>query len=183
MRKRLEHEAAWCSRFSCLKTSQTRDSAGFQYEKFINPDPYLNTKQDVFIKKVFTCTTLPVPSCHATRKKHEGWDTARLPKPRQGKSSGGGRIRTTDLLRPLHRIGDRKYTQTMRSDSRPHHSRLSSRPPVPAKSFWSVHTRGGTGIEFRSYWSSSAVQSLALLGFELRTAERVTTPPAHAGCI
>ncbi|KER28131.1 hypothetical protein T265_04967 [Opisthorchis viverrini] len=29
--------------------------------------------------------------------KHEGWDTARLPKPRQGKSSGGGRIRTTDL--------------------------------------------------------------------------------------
>ncbi|KER26509.1 hypothetical protein T265_06232 [Opisthorchis viverrini] len=48
-------------------------------------------------KKVFSCSTLPVPSCHATRRKHEGWDTARLPKPRQGKSSGGGRIRTTDL--------------------------------------------------------------------------------------
>ncbi|KAG5447025.1 hypothetical protein CSKR_108875 [Clonorchis sinensis] len=26
----LEHEAAWCSTFSCLKTSQTEDSAGFQ---------------------------------------------------------------------------------------------------------------------------------------------------------
>ncbi|KAG5444625.1 hypothetical protein CSKR_100729 [Clonorchis sinensis] len=27
----LEHEAAWCSTFSCLKSSQTRDSAGFQW--------------------------------------------------------------------------------------------------------------------------------------------------------
>ncbi|KAG5441692.1 hypothetical protein CSKR_103172 [Clonorchis sinensis] len=35
--------------------------------------------------------------CHATRRKHEGWDTARLPKPRQGKSRGRGRIRTTNL--------------------------------------------------------------------------------------
>ncbi|KAG5453187.1 hypothetical protein CSKR_112749 [Clonorchis sinensis] len=25
-----KYEAAWCSTFSCLKTSQTRDSAGFQ---------------------------------------------------------------------------------------------------------------------------------------------------------
>ncbi|KER19934.1 hypothetical protein T265_11402 [Opisthorchis viverrini] len=32
--------------------------------------------------------TLSVPSCHATRRRHEGWDTARLPKPRQGKSRG-----------------------------------------------------------------------------------------------
>ncbi|KER28054.1 hypothetical protein T265_13670, partial [Opisthorchis viverrini] len=47
--------------------------------------------------KAFSCSTLPVPSCHATLREHEGWDTARLPKPRQGKSSGGGRIRTTDL--------------------------------------------------------------------------------------
>ncbi|KER25995.1 hypothetical protein T265_06685 [Opisthorchis viverrini] len=46
--------------------------------------------------------TLPVPSCHVNRRKHEGWDTARLPKPRQGKSSGGGRIRTTDLPVNLH---------------------------------------------------------------------------------
>ncbi|KER28307.1 hypothetical protein T265_13615, partial [Opisthorchis viverrini] len=28
--RRLKHEAAWCSTFSCLRTSQTRDSAGFQ---------------------------------------------------------------------------------------------------------------------------------------------------------
>ncbi|KER33387.1 hypothetical protein T265_12612, partial [Opisthorchis viverrini] len=30
MDERLKHEAAWCSTFSCLETSQTRDSAGFQ---------------------------------------------------------------------------------------------------------------------------------------------------------
>ncbi|GAA55189.1 hypothetical protein CLF_107108 [Clonorchis sinensis] len=35
-----------------------------------------------------SCSTLPMPSYHATRRKHEGWDTARLPKPRQGKSRG-----------------------------------------------------------------------------------------------
>ncbi|KAG5454078.1 hypothetical protein CSKR_112622 [Clonorchis sinensis] len=29
--------------------------------------------------KSFSCSTLSVPSCHATRRKHEGWDTARLP--------------------------------------------------------------------------------------------------------
>ncbi|KER23995.1 hypothetical protein T265_08240 [Opisthorchis viverrini] len=29
-----------------------------------------------------SCSTLSVPNCHATRSKHEGWDTARLPKPR-----------------------------------------------------------------------------------------------------
>ncbi|KER30944.1 hypothetical protein T265_02752 [Opisthorchis viverrini] len=45
----------------------------------------------------FSCSTLLVPSCHATRRKHEGWDTARLPKPRQEKSSGGSWIRTTNL--------------------------------------------------------------------------------------
>ncbi|KER33353.1 hypothetical protein T265_00679 [Opisthorchis viverrini] len=35
--------------------------------------------------------TLP---CH--KKRHESWDTARLLKPRQGKSRGRGRVRTTD---------------------------------------------------------------------------------------
>ncbi|KER20932.1 hypothetical protein T265_10620 [Opisthorchis viverrini] len=44
------------------------------------------------------CNTLSVPSRHATRKKHEGWDTARLPKPRQGKSRDRSRVRTMDLL-------------------------------------------------------------------------------------
>ncbi|KER23399.1 hypothetical protein T265_08723 [Opisthorchis viverrini] len=48
-------------------------------------------------KKASSCSIPSVPSCHVTRRKHEGWDTARLPKPRQGKSSGGGHIRTTDL--------------------------------------------------------------------------------------
>ncbi|KER24376.1 hypothetical protein T265_07935 [Opisthorchis viverrini] len=48
-------------------------------------------------KKSFSCSTLSVPSCHATRGKHEGWDTARLPKPRQGESRGRGQVRTTDL--------------------------------------------------------------------------------------
>ncbi|KAG5441227.1 hypothetical protein CSKR_102438 [Clonorchis sinensis] len=47
----------------------------------------------------FSCSTLSVPNCHATQRKHEGWDTARLPKPRQGKSRGrAGRVRTMDLL-------------------------------------------------------------------------------------
>ncbi|KER29743.1 hypothetical protein T265_03655 [Opisthorchis viverrini] len=32
-----------------------------------------------------------------SRRKHEGFDTARLPEPRQGESRGRGRIRTTDL--------------------------------------------------------------------------------------
>ncbi|KAG5455264.1 hypothetical protein CSKR_113737 [Clonorchis sinensis] len=48
-------------------------------------------------KKSFSCSNLSVPNCRATRRKHEGWDTARLPKPRQGKSRGRGRVRTTDL--------------------------------------------------------------------------------------
>ncbi|KER31690.1 hypothetical protein T265_02190 [Opisthorchis viverrini] len=43
------------------------------------------------------CNALSVPSCHATQRKHEGWDTARLPKSRQRKSRAGGRILTTDL--------------------------------------------------------------------------------------
>ncbi|KER33816.1 hypothetical protein T265_00475 [Opisthorchis viverrini] len=47
--------------------------------------------------KPFSCSTLSVPSHHATRRLHEGWDTARLPKPTQGKSRGRGRVRTTDL--------------------------------------------------------------------------------------
>ncbi|GAA50091.1 hypothetical protein CLF_104061, partial [Clonorchis sinensis] len=38
----------------------------------------------------FTSSTLSVPNCHATQRKHEGWATARLPKPRQGKSRDGG---------------------------------------------------------------------------------------------
>ncbi|KER22032.1 hypothetical protein T265_09784 [Opisthorchis viverrini] len=48
--------------------------------------------------KLISCSTLSVPNCHATtRRKHEGWETARLSEPRQGKSRGRGRVRTTDL--------------------------------------------------------------------------------------
>ncbi|KER28298.1 hypothetical protein T265_04830 [Opisthorchis viverrini] len=49
---------------------------------------------DIFAAALETinCSTLLVPNCHATRSKHEGWDTARLPKPKQGKW-----VRTTDL--------------------------------------------------------------------------------------
>ncbi|KAG5442176.1 hypothetical protein CSKR_104476 [Clonorchis sinensis] len=41
--------------------------------------------------------SLLVPNCHATRRLHGGWDTARLPKPSQGKSRGRGRFRTMGL--------------------------------------------------------------------------------------
>ncbi|KER33521.1 LOW QUALITY PROTEIN: hypothetical protein T265_12590 [Opisthorchis viverrini] len=47
---------------------------------------------------LISCSTLPVPNSHATRRRHEVWDTARLPKRRQGKSRGRGWVRTTDLL-------------------------------------------------------------------------------------
>ncbi|KER31207.1 hypothetical protein T265_13029, partial [Opisthorchis viverrini] len=41
--------------------------------------------------------TLSAPNCHATGRKHEGRDTARLPKSRQGKSRCRGRVRTMEL--------------------------------------------------------------------------------------
>ncbi|KER25507.1 hypothetical protein T265_07074 [Opisthorchis viverrini] len=47
--------------------------------------------------KSFCCNTISVPSCHASRRKHKGWDTVRLPKPRWSKSRGSGRFRTTGL--------------------------------------------------------------------------------------
>ncbi|KER31540.1 hypothetical protein T265_02192 [Opisthorchis viverrini] len=43
-----------------------------------------------------TFRTVSVPNCHATRRKHDGWDTARLFKPRGGKSRGRDRARTKD---------------------------------------------------------------------------------------
>ncbi|KER26343.1 hypothetical protein T265_06389 [Opisthorchis viverrini] len=46
------------------------------------------------------CNTLLAPSCRATGKKHEGWDTARLDNTRQGKLRG--RCRTTD--HPVSRL-------------------------------------------------------------------------------
>ncbi|KAG5442915.1 hypothetical protein CSKR_107403 [Clonorchis sinensis] len=66
-------------------TRQTRNSA------------FSTATWNIKIKKAFSCNILSVPNCHVTRRLHEGWDTARLPKPRQGKSRGRGRVRTTDL--------------------------------------------------------------------------------------
>ncbi|KAG5447835.1 hypothetical protein CSKR_102287, partial [Clonorchis sinensis] len=57
----------------------------------------------------FSCGTLFVPNCHATRRLHEGWDTARLPKPRQGKSRGsnyGPHARQFDCKRFITSRGD-----------------------------------------------------------------------------
>ncbi|KER28759.1 hypothetical protein T265_04454 [Opisthorchis viverrini] len=65
-----------------------------------------------FEPRTFRCNTFPMPSCHATRRKHE----ARLPKPRQRKSRGRGLVRTTDLLDSTnprwlryHNDGDEMY--------------------------------------------------------------------------
>ncbi|KER30746.1 hypothetical protein T265_02892 [Opisthorchis viverrini] len=44
------------------------------------------------------CNTPSVPSCHATKRKHEDWDNTRLPKPKERKSRGGGRVRITAFL-------------------------------------------------------------------------------------
>ncbi|GAA53505.1 hypothetical protein CLF_110393 [Clonorchis sinensis] len=52
---------------------------------------------EIYVRQSFSCSILSVPNCHATRRNHEGWDTARLPKFRQKKSKGRGRIRTMDL--------------------------------------------------------------------------------------
>ncbi|KER33852.1 hypothetical protein T265_00299 [Opisthorchis viverrini] len=48
-------------------------------------------------KKSFIRSTISVPNCHAIGMKHEDWDTAKFPKPTQGKSRDRGRVRTTDF--------------------------------------------------------------------------------------
>ncbi|KAG5443280.1 hypothetical protein CSKR_106280 [Clonorchis sinensis] len=49
------------------------------------------------IKKSFSCSTILVPNCHANGRRHEGWDTARWPKPRQGRSRCRARYLNMDL--------------------------------------------------------------------------------------
>ncbi|KER24099.1 hypothetical protein T265_08143 [Opisthorchis viverrini] len=44
------------------------------------------------------CSILSVPNCHATRRKHEGWDTARLSKPRQRRRDAEGSACTALLV-------------------------------------------------------------------------------------
>ncbi|KER32196.1 hypothetical protein T265_01631 [Opisthorchis viverrini] len=43
----------------------------------------------------FSCSTLSVPGCHATRRRHESWDAARSPKPKErGEAEVGFEPRT-----------------------------------------------------------------------------------------
>ncbi|KER28090.1 hypothetical protein T265_05001 [Opisthorchis viverrini] len=76
----------------CVCTTSFSSQSQNFYMTFTIPQP------DVLLPKVLvSCSTLSVSSCHATRRRHEGWDTARSPKSRQGKSSGKGRVRTIGL--------------------------------------------------------------------------------------
>ncbi|KER26051.1 hypothetical protein T265_06627 [Opisthorchis viverrini] len=47
--------------------------------------------QFVYQRITFTCSTPSAPSCHATRRKHEGRDTPKFPKPRQERLDKSGR--------------------------------------------------------------------------------------------
>ncbi|KAG5452645.1 hypothetical protein CSKR_114247 [Clonorchis sinensis] len=69
------------------------------FAQFIGSEASVSTLMLLFLMMIslFSCNTLPVPSCHATRRTHEGWDSARSPKPKQGKSRGRGGVRTTDI--------------------------------------------------------------------------------------
>ncbi|KER20860.1 hypothetical protein T265_10669 [Opisthorchis viverrini] len=79
--------ASTCSSFSPLTESVLNSKA---YCKMCySPCPIQHPSLGALpLDYSFSCSTLPVPSCHATRRRHESWDTVRLPKPRQGKSRG-----------------------------------------------------------------------------------------------
>ncbi|KAG5447653.1 hypothetical protein CSKR_107815 [Clonorchis sinensis] len=55
-------------------------------------------------KKSFSFNILPVPSCYVTRRNSEVWYTAKLSKPRHGKSRCRGRVRTTEASR--HKLSE-----------------------------------------------------------------------------
>ncbi|KER29677.1 hypothetical protein T265_03778 [Opisthorchis viverrini] len=91
--------------YPSLDRGSREAEVGFERQTFRSPHEWRNRSRavdefpatlKVVFKKAFSCNTLPVPSCHAIRRKQEGWDTARLSKPRQGKSTGGGLVRSTD---------------------------------------------------------------------------------------
>ncbi|KER29771.1 hypothetical protein T265_13303, partial [Opisthorchis viverrini] len=48
-------------------------------------------------KNSFSCSAFLLPNCLATRREQEGWNSTRLPKPRQGKLRGKGRGSNVDL--------------------------------------------------------------------------------------
>ncbi|KER33960.1 hypothetical protein T265_00391 [Opisthorchis viverrini] len=79
------------------KTKLTNTHLGWNTEKWIDKCIGNAEHQKAKIpKKLFNRYTLSVPSFHTTRRKYEGWKTARLPKPRQEKSRcrGGFEPRT-----------------------------------------------------------------------------------------
>ncbi|KER33456.1 hypothetical protein T265_00759 [Opisthorchis viverrini] len=92
--------------------------------------------EGVIIKTV-NCNILPVPSCHATRRKHEGWDTARSPRPRQRKTGGRGRVRNTDLS-VKHEFTDRNVRGLNMTFASRHPCRgLGNRQyPSPHAAYW-----------------------------------------------
>ncbi|KER22219.1 hypothetical protein T265_09641 [Opisthorchis viverrini] len=57
--------------------------------------------------QVACCSTLSVPSCHVTRRLHEGWDTARSPKPRQRTREAQVGFETTGFR---NKLAFEKYT-------------------------------------------------------------------------
>ncbi|KER19830.1 hypothetical protein T265_11496 [Opisthorchis viverrini] len=94
---KLVTQSVTCERINCHcgggKLVNLAIVAHAHASEFLLKDGFLNE----VVKKSSSCSTLSVPNCHTTRRLHEGWDNARMPKPRQGKSRGRGRIRTTDL--------------------------------------------------------------------------------------
>ncbi|GAA51157.1 SH3 domain-binding glutamic acid-rich-like protein 2 [Clonorchis sinensis] len=78
---------------SVRSNPQTSRSAVTRFRCLAGTLPEDSMKADILS---FSYNTISVPSHHATRKKHEGWDTARLLKRRQEKSSCRGWVRTAD---------------------------------------------------------------------------------------
>ncbi|KER30629.1 hypothetical protein T265_02980 [Opisthorchis viverrini] len=109
------------------------------------------------------CNTLPVPSCHATRKKHEGLDNARLPKPRQGKSRGRGErslvIDGYKFTKSRDGMGDRVFWRCSRRECKATAVTVADRvehiraihthdPPVAAEFFTNTRIQHEQEVKF-----------------------------------
>ncbi|KAG5452193.1 hypothetical protein CSKR_104293 [Clonorchis sinensis] len=77
-----------------LSVASTRHRTG--RKELCEADGLLACRLHVYTSAIYEAI-LSAPYCHATRRKHEGWNTAWLPKPRQGTLRSRGRVRTTDL--------------------------------------------------------------------------------------
>ncbi|KER22007.1 hypothetical protein T265_09801 [Opisthorchis viverrini] len=107
-------------------------------------------------------STLSVPSCRVTLRRHEGWDTARSPKLRQGKSRGRGRVRTTDLpcphpnterveWTPPSKTNSTNYFQTFRNHL---HSPNTNQPWTQLDHVAISHRWRATIQDCRSFWGT-----------------------------